>query len=240
MSGHSHWSTIKHKKEATDKKKGALFSQAARLISLAARQGGADPESNFELRSAIDKARAINMPNKNVERAIERGAGTGTDQEEWNRVSYEAFGPGQTALIIEGITNNKNRTLEEVKGLLSRHDAKFAEPGSVRWLFKHSGRLVIADGLKDKENSELKAIEAGAVELEWIDDNLNVYVDPDTINESRKMIEQKGLTVIEQFLDWIAQEEITIDEQSREKLSKLLDALSEHDDIQEVYFNANL
>jgi YebC/PmpR family DNA-binding regulatory protein len=240
MSGHSHWSTIKHKKEASDKKKGALFSQAARLISLAARQGGADPEMNFELRSAIDKARAVNMPNKNIERAVERGAGTGSEQEEWYRVNYEVFGPGQVALIIEAITNNKNRTLDEIKGVLNRHEAKLAEPGSVRWLFKYVGKLTIVGELPNKDDLELKAIEAGATDLEWFENNLYVYFDPEKMESGRKMLQEKGVNVTDQSLEWIASEEVLVEAQNQAKIDKLLEALSDHDDVQEVYSNANL
>ncbi len=238
MSGHSHWSTIKHKKETLDKKKGAAFSRAARLISLAAREGGPDPEKNFELRSAIDKARKVNMPNRNIEKAVERGAGIGGEKEEWYKVSYEAFGPGQTALIIEGITNNKNRTLDEIKSILGKNGGKLAEPGSVRWLFKHLGKLIVGHS-KDKEEAELKAIEAGAVETEWEENDLTVYVKPEELEKSKNILEQT-LTVKESSLDWVAQEEIKPTESEREKINKLLEALSEHDDIQEVYLNANL
>ncbi len=240
MSGHSHWSTIKHKKEALDKKKGAVFSRMARLISLAAREGGADPETNFELRSAIDKARSVNMPNRNIEKAVERGSGAEGNREEWFRVSYEAFGPGQVAIVIEGITDNKNRTLEGVKSALNKHGGKLAEPGSVRWLFKHLGRINIENALDNKEAAELKAIEAGAAETEWDENCLAVYVLPENLEEARKNLEASGLTVSECSLEWVAPDNVDISDNDREKLNKLLEALSDQDDIQEVYFNAEL
>jgi YebC/PmpR family DNA-binding regulatory protein len=240
MSGHSHWSTIKHKKEALDKKKGAIFSRMSRLISLAAREGGANPEMNFELRSAIDKARSANMPNRNIEKAIEKGAGAGDEREEWTRVSYEAFGPGQTAIIIDGITDNKNRTLEEVRSVLSKNGGKMAEQGSVRWLFESLGRLVVDPKEQNREEAELKAISAGAVETNWEESYLICYVSPDDLEKSRNNLKKEGLEVKEHSLDWVAQENIDISSSEQEKLNKLLEALSNQDDVQEVYFNANL
>lgn len=240
MSGHSHWSTIKHRKEAQDKKKGAAFSRAARLISLAAREGGSDPEMNFELRSAIDKARAVNMPNKSIERAIERGSGAGGDREEWSKVNYEAFGPGQTALIIEGITDNKNRTLDEVKQILNRYGAKLTQPGAVRWLFQQRGRLNLTGQGFSPEEMELKAIEGNALETEWSEDDLIVYVKPEELQQSKTILEKGGLTVKEHSLDWVPEKEVALDGPSAKKFNELLEALSDHDDIQEVYFNADL
>lgn len=240
MSGHSHWSTIKHKKEALDKKKGAVFSRMARLISLAAREGGADPETNFELRSAIDKARSVNMPNRIIEKAIERAAGADDNQEEWSRVSYEAFGPGQTAMVIEGITDNKNRTLEGVKSALNKHGGKLAEPGSVRWLFKHLGRLNIEISPEGKEDAELKVIEAGAVETEWNGNCLTAYVPPEKLEEARQNLAGSGLSVSDYSLEWVALDNVVVSENDRNKLNELLEALSDQDDIQEVYFNAEL
>jgi len=240
MSGHSHWSTIKHRKETQDKKRGAIFSSMARILSVAAREGGADPETNFELRSAIEKARSVNMPNKNIERAIERGAGLGADREEWFKVNYEAFGPGQTALLIEGITNNKNRTLEEVRGILNKYGGKMSELGSVRWLFAQVGQITIAGSAEEKSDLEMKAIEAGADDLEWDEDDLIVYVKPDELEKNKKELTDKGINIKEYSLAWKPQKNIDLDDTNQEKLTRLLEALSEHDDIQEVYLNAEL
>lgn len=240
MSGHSHWATIKHRKESQDKKRGAAFSRMTRLLSIAAREGGPDPETNFELRSAIDKARAVNMPNKNIERAIQRGAGLGADREDWFKVNYEAFGPGQTALLVEGITNNKNRTLEEIRGILNKHGGKMAEPGSVRWLFTQAGQLIVSGLSEDKSELELKAIEAGATDVEWEGDSLIVYVKPDELEKAKKHLEQEDLSVKEHSLIWAPQKNIDLDENDQQKLNRLLEALSEHDDVQEVYLNAEL
>lgn len=240
MSGHSHWSTIKHRKESQDKKRGAVFSRMTRLLSIAAREGGPDPETNFELRNAIDKARSANMPNKNIERAIQRGAGLGADREEWFKINYEAFGPGQTALLIEGITNNKNRTLEEVRGILNKYGGKMAESGSVRWLFTQTGQLIVSPSSEDKSDLELKAIEAGATDVEWDEEYLIVYVKPEELEKSKKHLEEEGVSLKEHSLIWRPQKNIQLDEANQQKLNRLLEALSEHDDVQEVYLNAEL
>ncbi len=239
MSGHSHWSTIKHRKEAQDKKRGAIFSRMARLISLAVREKGSDSLSNFELRSAIERARALNMPNKNIERAVERGAGCG-DREEWFKVSYEAFGPGQTALIIEGITDNKNRTIDEIKKIVAQHGGKMAETGSVRWLFQYLGRMTVPGDQKNKDLLELKAIEADAIETKWTQGDLEVYVKPEGLEKSKEFLEKNGFVIKEHSFGWIASEEVEISEEEKKRLNSLLEDLGGHDDVQEVYFNAKL
>jgi len=182
MSGHSHFSSIKHKKEITDAKRGKIFSKMAKLISVAAKEGGSDPNANSKLKLAIEQAKNANMPKDNIDRAIKRGTGE-LSSEKLEQVAFEAYGPGQTAIIIEGITDNKNRTLGEIKQILSQNNGKLAGEGSVKWLFERKGAIIIdpqlqKEQLKDKEKLELEAIEAGAENIYWHDDILDIYTKP--------------------------------------------------------------
>lgn len=240
MSGHSKWSQIKHKKALTDAKKGKVFSKLARLISVAARQKGGDPENNPQLRLAVEKARTFNMPNENIERAIKKGSGEleGAKMEE---LTIEAYGPEGIALIIEALSDNKNRTLSEIKYLLSQNNGKMAESGSVNWLFERKGIMMInATGSgQSKEGLELLVIDAGAQDLKWQNDELlEVYTKAEELEKVKKEIESKNIKTESASLDWVPKNEIEIEElKIKEQIEKLFEALEEHDDVNEIYSN---
>ncbi len=239
MSGHSHWAGIKHEKGLADTKRGMAFSKLARMISIATKDGK-DPAMNSKLRIAIEKARGMNMPTENIERAIKRGAGEleGTKLEE---LVFEAFGPGKAAIIIEGITDNKNRTFNEIKKILSQNGGKLATSGSVQWLFERKGVVTISLSFNQekftKENLGLKTIEAGAEDIFWHEDFLDVYTKAEKLEEIKKNIEIQGIKVESVSLDWVPKEIISIEEKDRLACQKLFEALDENEDIQETYSN---
>ncbi len=238
MSGHSHWAGIKHKKQAEDQKRGKIFSKLSRMISVAAREG-ADPEMNPKLRQALEEAKAFNMPKENIERAIKRGTGEleGVKLEE---VSYEAFGPGGVAIIIEGITDNKNRTSQEVKQILQKYSGKLADSGAVKWLFTRKGVITINPNTQNsmsKEDLELKAIEAGAEDIYWhkTENLLDVYTKPEELDKVKKNLEAQGIKIESASLDWVPKEPIKVNDKDREKLNKLFEELDENDAVQNIY-----
>jgi len=238
MSGHSHFHSIKHKKELEDKKRGKIFSKISRLITVAAREGGGNPSSNSKLRLAIEQAKSFNMPKDNIEKAIKRGTGelTGEKLEEF---IFEAYGPGGIAIIIEGITNNKNRTLNEVKQILNQNEGKLVNEGSVKWLFERKGVIRINNEEKkiDKEKLEIEAIEAGAEDIQWENDILNIYVKPTELEKVKENLKKKGIEIETSSLDWVAKETINLNEEKKDSCQKLFEALDANDDIQEIYSN---
>ena len=237
MSGHSHAKTIKHAKELTDKKKGQMFSKMARVISIAAKEGGGDPTTNSKLRLAIEQAKSINMPKDNVERAIKRGTGE-LAGEKLEPVVFEAYGPAGIAIIIEGITDNKNRALGEIKQILNQYNGKLAGEGSVRWLFERKGALIVDGKQKPKDELELEAIEAGAEDIYWHDDILDIYTKPEELEKVKNNLEEKGIKIESSSLDWIAKE--TIEVKEKKTCQKLFEALDESDSVQDIYSNLKL
>ncbi len=241
MSGHSHFSTIKHKKAITDAKRGNLFSKLTKAISVAAREKGGDPDVNSKLKLAIEQAREANMPSDNIERAIKKGSGElGAGKLE--EVLFEAYGPGGIALIIEGITDNKNRTFGEIKQILTQHNSKLANEGSVRWLFKRKGCVTLdynsqTGELKDKEKLQLTTIEAGAEDIYWHNETLDVYTKAEDLEKVKKTLEEKEVKITSASLDWVAQEEITLPDDKRNACQKLFEDLDENDAVQEIYAN---
>lgn len=232
MSGHSHWSSIKHAKGAADKKRGKLFSKLSKIISVAARKGP-DPDLNPTLRIAVEKAKKANMPNESIEKAIKRGTGE-LEGENLEEFIFEAYGPAKSALIITGITSNRNRALNEIKIILNQHNAKMAEEGSVRWQFENRGIIIIEQKQGSKEEVELKAIDAGAENLSWQENVLEIYTAPDSLNEVKKKLEN-NFEIESATLGWVPKDEIEIKE--TESIKKLFEALDENDDVQDVYSN---
>jgi len=242
MSGHSHWTTIKRTKEAEDKKRGKIFSKLSRLISLAAKQGS-DPETNPKLKGAIEKAKECNMPKENIERAIKKATGE-LGAQKLEEVAFEALGPGGIALIIEGITDNKNRTLNEIKQILNQYNAKLTEGGAVKWMFERKGIIIINPESQDKEITkeelELLAIEAGAEDIRWSQGQMEVYTKPEDLDKTRKQIEEKEIKTDSCSLGWVPKEEITLEEKQKTSCLKLFESLSDNDDVQEIYSNLRL
>ncbi|MGB9743430.1 MAG: YebC/PmpR family DNA-binding transcriptional regulator [Minisyncoccales bacterium] len=249
MSGHSHAKTIKRTKELTDKKRGQIFSKITRAITVAVREAGPQPEANPKLRLAIELARTANMPKENIEKAIQRASGE-IQAEKLEEVSFEAYGPGGIALIIEGITDNKNRALSEIKQILNQNNGKLVGEGAVRWLFERKGcitvnfQLLISNSqtakIKNKEELEMAAIEAGAEDIYWHEDVLDIYTKPEELEKVKKNLEAKGIPIESASLDWVPKESIKVDEKTKEACQKLFDALDENDAVQEIYSNLTL
>lgn len=255
MSGHSHAKTILHKKQATDAQKGKTFSKVAHLITLAAKTGG-DPTTNHKLRLAIERAKILNMPKDNVQRAIDRGTGK-IAGEKIEEVIFEGFGSAGTAIIIEGITDNKNRTLSEIKQIFNQNGGKLGGEGSVKWLFERKGAIIINFKIHPafsgtnvkKEDLELAAIGAGAEDIYWHaapeggeprqerEDLLDVYTKPEDLEKVKKNLEEKGIKIESASLDWVAKKTIEVDEKDKEACQKLFEALDENDAVQDIYSN---
>lgn len=244
MSGHSHWATIKRQKSVADAKKGKVFSKMARVISIAAKEKGGDPSTNASLRMAIEQAREFNMPKENIDRAIKKGTGE-LEGEKLEEVIFEAFGPGGIAVIIEGITDNKNRSLGEIKQIVNQNNGKLANEGSVRWLFEKKGFITInpkfpISNFQTKDDLELTVIESGAEDTKWDGDNFDIFTKPEDFEKVKKTLEEKGIKVESSDLGWVAKEEIPVGEKEKEQAEKLFEALDENDAVQNVYSNLKL
>lgn len=239
MSGHSKWANIKNKKESEDKKRSNVFSKMARLITVAAREGG-NPESNYTLRAIIDRAREFDMPQDNIERAIKRGTGE-IEGVTWESMLLEGYGPSNVAVIIDVLTDSKNRTLSDIKRILESHGGKMGGQNSVSWMFERKGSMTV--NLKgvaiDKDELELAAIDCGADDVEWQNDStLIVWTKPEELYKVKTALEQKGLKATDVSLSWKEKEKFFIEDPAeREKIEKLFDALNELDDVQAVYSN---
>jgi YebC/PmpR family DNA-binding regulatory protein len=232
MSGHSKWHSIKHKKAASDAKKGKVFTKLARAITVAAR-GNPDPDTNFQLRLAIDQAKAANMPKDNIERAIARATGEGKDALE--EVIYEAYGPGGVAIIIEVLTDNKNRTVSNLKHILSSHGGSLAGSGSVAYLFERKGMVRLKDLGDNPEEMELKLIDAGAEDIYDEEGQKVIVCQPNKLKNISKALE--GVEVEYSGLEWTAKDRVTPDEETQGKLEKLFEALEEDDDVNDYSSN---
>ena len=243
MSGHSKWSTIKHKKAINDAKRSNVFTKHAKLIEVAAR-GGGDPEMNFGLRMAIDSARAVNMPKDNIERAIKRGTGEAKDGVILTEATYEAYGPGQVSMLIQCVTDNKNRTLTDVKTILKKNKGKFVEGGSVSWQFEKKGQIVIEGVNRDKEEEiEMAVIESGAEDYEFDDDVLIVYTKATELNTVQKVLEKELATfgveskISEAKIILEAKEKVAVSDEELGDLEELLGLLEENDDVVDIWTN---
>lgn len=238
MSGHSHAKTIMATKMANDAKKGKIYSKYGRLITIAVKDGGGsgDPAKNTKLKAIIEQAKKVNMPKENIERAIKKGTGelAGENLEE---VSFECFGPGGISLIIEGITDNKNRTLGEVKVALNQNNGKLAGEGAVRWMFDRKGAITVLPEGKSKEDLELLAIEAGADDVSWYEGSLDIYTKPEDLEKVKKYLEEKQIKIDSASLDWVAKEEISISDKEKEQAQQLFEALDENDSVNDIYSN---
>jgi len=236
MSGHSHWAGIKHKKSVEDAKRAKVFTKLAKPITMAAREGGGNPESNFKLRMAIEKARAFNMPKNNIEKAIKRGTGKlkGADLEE---ITYEAVGPGDIMMIIRVTTDNRNRAVSEIKSILAKAGGKISEVGSVMWNFEQVGVIYIENIKKDSAEIELLAIDAGARDTKIEDETLNVFTDPKNLRTVQKNLIKKGIDISDSGLVYLPKNILKIDESTRLDYEKLLENLNEQNDVEEIYDN---
>lgn len=237
MSGHSKWSSIKHKKAATDAKKGQLFTKLARDITMAARQGDPNPDANAALRLAVLKARAANMPGENIDRAIKKavGGGEGANLQE---VTYEGYGPGGTAVIVQAVTDNRNRTVAEVRFAFSRGGGNLGEAGAVGWQFDPRGLITVETEGKDLDELQMLAIEAGAVDIDLGDGTMDVITEPADLHRVREALEAQGVTVESAELAPIAKNKVELNEKDSEAALRLFEKLDDLDDISRVYSNA--
>jgi YebC/PmpR family DNA-binding regulatory protein len=241
MSGHSKWSSIKHKKGAADAKRGQLFTKLTRALIVAARDGGGDPTANLALQNAIEKARAASMPKDNIERAIARGAGTGADSAAYEQISYEGYAPGGVAIYVDVLTDNRNRTAGEVRHLFARHDGNLAESGSVAWLFERKGVLLVDADSVDEEALTLAAADAGAEDVREEGSSYEVTCAAEDLHAVREALEAAGITVTDAQATMLPKTTIAIeDESTAKKVLKLIDALEENDDVQDVYANFDI
>jgi len=240
MSGHSKWANIKTRKEGQDKKKGKNFSKLAKLIEIAARKGG-DPETNPTLRLTIEKARSFNMPNENVVRAVKKGSGENKEGGQLEEGLYEAYGPEGSQLIIETITDNKNRTLSDVRHILTKHGGRLAESGSVKWNFSQMGMILIDKSkmtTQSKEDFELKMIDGRAEDIKWRDDALEVCTKPENLEKLKEIIKGLNIEIEESGLEWVPKNETEIKEpQARKQIEALFEELEENDDVKDVFSN---
>ena len=239
MSGHSKWSTIKHKKAAQDAKRGRLFTRLIREITIAARMGGGNPDHNPRLRSAIAEAKANNMPAANIERAIKKGTGEleGTTYEE---ITYEGYGPGGVAMMVEAITDNKNRTTSEIRKIFSKANGNLGEKGSVAWIFEAKGFIVVGKDSADEEKLMDIAIDAGAEDIQEVEDTFEITTGPSELHAVREALEQAGIKVMSAKLDKIPQNTVPVSGKEAEAVLKLAEALEDHDDVQNVYANFDI
>jgi len=241
MSGHSKWSSIKHKKGAADAKRGKLFSKLSRAIIVAAREGGADPDGNASLATAIQKARDASMPKDNIERAVARGAGTATEGEVFETVTYEGYGPEGVAVFVEALTDNRNRTAAEVRHVFAKHEGNLGTSGTVAWLFERKGVLIVqADGV-DEETLMLVAADGGAEDIELDGSSFQVISAPDDFAAVRAALDDAGIAYDSADLTMLPKTTVSIeDEGAAKKLVRLMDALDDNDDIQAVYANFDI
>ncbi|MBI4137740.1 MAG: YebC/PmpR family DNA-binding transcriptional regulator [Candidatus Sungbacteria bacterium] len=239
MSGHSKWAQIKHKKATADAKRGQLFSKLIREITIAGRAGGSNPDTNARLRSALERGRNIGLPKENIERALARTGGGG-EGERLSEFLYEAVGPGGAAILIEGITDNKNRTLSEIRRLVSDSGGRLADQGSLAWNFEKIGTLEVGrrdNAGKRPEEIEIAFIDAGAKDFASGPDAWLVQTEFTRREEALRKLEERGITVQESGHDYVSRTQLRVSPEDRERIGLLYDALIGHDDVQEVYTN---
>jgi YebC/PmpR family DNA-binding regulatory protein len=239
MAGHSKWAQIRHKKAVVDARRGAQFTKLARAITVAAREGGGDPEGNAALAQAVQKARDASMPKDNIERAIAKGTGEGADAEAIEAVLYEAYGPGGVALLVEALTDNRNRTGAEIRHALSKHGGALGEPGSVAYLFDKRG-VIVVDSSRYSEDDLVVAIDAGAEDVSVDEDVYEVVTAPSSLQAVRDALEAAGVEVDSAELVQQPAARVPIAEKEATRLMGLVEALEENDDVQAVYANFDI
>lgn len=238
MSGHSKWSTIKRQKGAADARRSQLFTRLAREIAVAAREGGSEPDTNFRLRLVVQRARDNNMPSTNIERAIQRGMGEGAASD-LAEVTYEGYGPGGVAILLQAVTDNRNRTVADIRRVLSRSGGSLGEAGSVAWLFEPRGIIVVEAQEEDAEELALWAIDAGAEDVNVEDSTLEIYVPTQDMEEVRRKLMERGVTIASAELSMHPTSLVPLDNKTAEQNLKLLERLEELDDVQQVHCNAD-
>ncbi len=239
MSGHSHWANIKHQKKREDRRRGKLFTKLVREITVAARDGGGDPDFNIQLRLAVDRAKDANMPKENIERAIKRGTGEleGTDLEE---IVYEGYASNGIALLVHAVTDNRNRTASDLRNAFAENGGSLAEAGAVRWQFERKGYIAISrDGIDEEEVFEV-AVDAGADDIEFGDDLIEIYVEPGRFAGVRSALDGAGLSLEVTRLTMLPKGTMLLDQRETLRVMRAIDTLEDLDDVQEVHTNLDI
>ena len=241
MSGHSKWSTIKRKKGAADTKRGQLFSKLSRAIIVAAREAGPDPEANVTLATAIQKARDASMPKDNIGRAIARGAGAGSDADDYQQVSYEGYGPGGIAIFVDALTDNRNRTAAEVRHIFTKHGGNLGESGSVAWIFECKGVILVSADAADEDELTLAAADGGAEDVAVEGTSYQITAAPEDLAGVRSALESEGFSLDSAGATMVPKTTVEVAEESSAKnVLRLIDALEDSEDVQDVYANFDI
>ena len=239
MSGQSKWATIKHKKGAADAKRGKLFAKLARQIEVSARAGGGDPDMNPTLRTAVQKAKAASMTNDAIDRAIKRGTGEGGG-DAYEDITYEGYAPGGVALLIDVLTDNRNRTSADIRNILSKMGGSMAEPGAVGWQFKRQG-VVLVEGAVDEDELMMAALDAGADDVSGAQESWTVTCDPSSTFDVKESLEGAGFTVLSADMPMVSDNLVPVESvEDAKKLLRILDAIEDNDDVQDVYSNFDI
>ncbi len=240
MSGHSKWANIKHKKGAEDAKRGKVFTKVVKEIIVAARFGGGDPSANPRLRTVLLKAKSVNLPKDNIERAIKKGTGEleGVDYEE---LSYEGYGPGGAAILLESLTDNKNRTVADIRHIFSKHNGNLGENGCVAWMFDKKGWFAVAKSVADEETLMTVTLDAGAEDIKDDDEeNFEIITAPDDFEAVKAALDEASIAYVDAEVTMLPQTNVSLKGKEAEQMLKLMDALEDNDDIQKVYTNADI
>ncbi len=239
MSGHSKWHSIKHKKMATDQKRGKIFTKLIKEIMVATKMGGANPETNSRLRMAIEKAKSYNMPNDNIQRAIKKGSGAegGVNYEQ---VSYEGYGPGGVAIYVEVLTDNKNRTASEIRSIFSRHNGNLGGQGSVAWIFERKGLITVKKEKSEEDKLFEIVLEAGAEDMKTEKDTYEIITTPENFENVKKALQDNQIEIESASVTLIPKNTVKVEGKEAEQLLKLLDDLEENEDVQGVYANFDI
>jgi YebC/PmpR family DNA-binding regulatory protein len=241
LSGHSKWSSIKHKKGAADAKRGQLFSKLSKAIIVAAKNGGGDPTNNLALQNAIEKAKSYSMPRDNIDRAIAKGSGADADADAFESITYEGYGPEGVAVIVEALTDNKNRTAADVRHLFAKHGGNLGTDGSVSWQFERRGVVVVAAEGVDEEELFMAAADGGADDIEQDGTVFQITSAPEQFGAVRGAVEAAGFTVESAELMLVPKTTVAVDDETKARqVMRLVDALEENDDVQDVYANFDI
>ena len=239
MAGHSKWANIKHRKGAADAKRGKIFTKIAKELTMAARMGGGDPDSNPRLRLAIQQARSVNMPNDNIKRAVQKGTGE-IEGQQLEEMMLEGYGPNGIAILIECVTDNRNRTVADVRHLLSRHNGSMADAGSVAWNFIRKTVISVEQEDKSEDDVLMAVIDAGAEDVKTSDELYDIYAPVENFEPVRSALEEAGFTVKEANLAFVANQTVELEGSDATSALKLLDALDDNDDVQNLYSNLEI
>ncbi|MFA5211229.1 MAG: YebC/PmpR family DNA-binding transcriptional regulator [Patescibacteria group bacterium] len=241
MSGHNKWSNIQHKKGAADAKKSSIFTKLARHISVAAQKGGGDPTMNFSLRLAIEKAKAVNMPKDNIERAIKKGTGEDKDGAVFQEFLYEGFGPASSAILVETVSDNSNRTITEVKNIFTKNGGNMGGAGSVKWQFEQKGVIRFVKEEKDKINNweemQLNLMDGGVEDILETEEGIELYSSKENFQKMLETVEKNNIEMIDSGLEWVAKEKIDLSDEDSEKLANFVEKMEDLDDVKAVYTN---